>query len=157
MKSTSLFVVGALAGLMLATPTFAADHQVQMVNKDAEGRSMQFEPAFLKIAPGDTVTFVPTNKGHNAESILTLMPEGAEPWKGKINQEITVTFDTEGFYAYKCLPHVGLGMVGLIQVGDAPAALDPAEVEKLPTRPEDRLLDLIALAEDSKGEAAATQ
>jgi hypothetical protein len=48
-------------------------------------------------------------------------------------------------------------MVGLIQVGDAPAALDPAEVEKLPTRPEDRLLDLIALAEDSKGEAAATQ
>lgn len=60
---------------------------------------MQFEPAFLKIALSDTVTFVPTDKEHNSESILTLMPDGAEPWKGKINEEITVTFDTEGFYA----------------------------------------------------------
>jgi pseudoazurin len=132
---------------MLGTlTTLAADHQVQMLNKDSEGRAMQFEPAFLKIAPGDSVTFVATNKGHNTESILTLMPEGAEPWKGKMNEEVTVTFATEGLYAYKCQPHLGLGMVGLIQVGDAPAALDQAEVEKLPQRPEDRLLELIAQA-----------
>ena len=146
MKITSLLVAGAWVGLMLATPALAADHQVQMLNKDAEGRAMHFEPAFLKIAPGDTVTFVPTDKGHNAESIATLTPEGAEPWKGKINEEISVTFDTEGFYAYKCLPHFGMGMVGLIQVGDAPAALDQAAVEKLPQRPEDRLTELLAEA-----------
>jgi len=30
---------------------------------------MVFEPALLKNAPGDTVTFVPTDKSHNAESI----------------------------------------------------------------------------------------
>jgi pseudoazurin len=140
-------------GLILAAPALAEDHQVQMLNKDSEGRAMQFEPAFPKIAPGDTVTFVPLDKGHNSESILTLMPEGAEPWKGKINEEITVTFDTEGFFAYKCQPHFGLGMVGLIQVGEAPAALDPAEVAKLPQRAEDRLLEFVAAA----GAAPAAQ
>lgn len=149
MKNISFSVACGLAGLMLASPTLAEDHQVQMLNKDSEGRAMQFEPAFLKIEPGDTVTFVPTDKGHNSESILTLMPEGAEPWKGNINQEITVTFDVEGFYAYKCQPHLGLGMVGLIQVGDAADTLDQTEVEKLPQRPEDRLIELIDEAETS--------
>ena len=155
MKTSTLHATAALAALLLASPALAADHQVQMLNKDSEGRAMQFEPAFLKVEPGDTVTFVPTSKGHNSESIPALMPEGAEPWKGKINQEITVTFDTEGFFAYKCAPHLGMGMVGLIQVGEAPAALDPAEVEKLPGKAEDRLLELIAEAEG--GEAPAAQ
>src|SRR5690606_6491886 len=157
MKNVGFLAAGGLASLMLIGPALAADHQVQMLNKDSEGRAMQFEPAFLKVAPGDTVTFIATNKGHNSESILTLTPEGAEPWKGKINEEITVTFETEGFYAYKCQPHLGLGMVGLIQVGDAPAALDPAEVEKLPQRAEDRLLELIALAAEGGDAPAAAQ
>jgi pseudoazurin len=152
LKNTSPILAGGLIGLILASPALAADHQVQMLNKDSEGRAMQFEPAFLKIAPGDTVTFVATNKGHNTESILTLMPEGAEPWKGKMNEEVTVTFDTEGFYTYKCQPHLGLGMVGLIQVGDAPAPLDQTEVEKLPQRPEDRLLELITQASAPAGQ-----
>ncbi len=143
-----------IAATLFAVPAWAADHQVQMLNKDSEGRPMQFEPAFLKIAPGDTVTFVATAKGHNSESILTLMPEGAEPWKGKINEEITVTFDQEGFYAYKCQPHLGMGMVGLIQVGDAPEALPAEEVEKLPGKAKARMAELIAEVE-AGGDAAA--
>jgi len=39
-----------------ALPATAAEHQVQMLNKGAEG-PMAFEPSFLKIAPGDTVRF----------------------------------------------------------------------------------------------------
>lgn len=150
-------VAGALCAVFLAAPSFAADHRVEMLNKDSAGKGMQFEPAFLKIEPGDTVTFVPTDKGHNSESIPTLTAEGAEPWKGKINQEITVTFDTEGFFAYKCLPHLGMGMVGLIQVGDAPAELDPASVEKLPQRAEDRLIELLTEAAAGTAAEAATQ
>jgi pseudoazurin len=139
-------IATGLTGLMLAAPAWAEDHQVQMLNKDSQGRPMQFEPAFLKIAPGDTVTFIATNKGHNSESVLTLTPEGGEPWKGKINEEITVTFESEGSFVYKCQPHLGLGMVGLIQVGEAPVALDQAEVDKLPRRAADRLTELIAEA-----------
>ena len=58
------------AVLLLSAPalSIAADFEVKMLNKGAEG-AMVFEPAGLKIAPGDTVTFIPTDKGHNAEAI----------------------------------------------------------------------------------------
>ena len=84
MKTPSFLVAGSLVGLMLAVPALAEDHQVQMLNKDSEGRAMQFEPAFLKIAPGDTVTFIAATKGHNSESILTLtIQEIDSPSRGR--------------------------------------------------------------------------
>ena len=83
-----------------------------MLDKGTEG-VMVFEPALVKIAPGDTVKFVATNKGHNAETIKGMLPEGAEPFVGKVNQEIAVTFDKPGVYGVKCLPHYAMGMVGL--------------------------------------------
>lgn len=155
MNTKTLLVSAVIATGMLVTPAWAADHQVQMLNKDSEGRPMQFEPAFLQIAPGDTVTFVATTKGHNSESILNMVPEAAETWKGKINEEITVTFTEEGFYAYKCQPHLGLGMVGLIQVGENPPALNTEEVEKLPGRAKTRMAELIAEAEGGAGASEA--
>lgn len=134
----------ALMAVAPWTSAFAADHQVQMLNKDSAGVAMQFEPAFLKIAPGDTVTFVPTDKGHNAESIRDMAPEGAEPFKGKINEEITVTFSQEGLYGVKCQPHFALGMVGLIQVGESTANLDVAQTAKLPGKAKNRMAELMA-------------
>src|SRR5690606_13822923 len=100
-RHMKFLTLAALAVLSLSTHSLAADHQVKMVNKDSEGRAMQFEPAFLAVAPGDTVTFVNADKGHNSESIKGMIPEGAEPWKGQINEEIKVTFDVEGVYGYK--------------------------------------------------------
>lgn len=38
---------------------------------------MVFEPALVKIAPGDTVKLVSTDKGHNAETIKGILPKGA--------------------------------------------------------------------------------
>ncbi len=142
-------VAFALAA-MVAIPTTAsaADHQVLMVNKDAEGRPMQFEPAYLKVAPGDTVTFVNKDKGHNSEAIAGKIPEGAEPWKGKISQEITVTLTTDGYYAYKCQPHFGMGMVGLIEVGEAGQPDAAALTDKLPGKAKTRMEELIAQAQE---------
>ena len=128
-------------------------HEVRMLNKGPEGRPMQFDPALLKIAPGDSVKFIATDKGHNSESILEMVPEGAQTWKGKINEEITVTFETEGVYGYKCMPHFALGMVGLIQVGENTDNLDTAATAKLPGKAETRMAELIAQL--SGGDAAA--
>jgi pseudoazurin len=143
------FKIALVAAAFATLPIFAAhaaDHQVKMLNKDSEGRAMQFEPAFLKVDVGDTVTFVATDKTHNSESIAKAIPEGAEGWKGKINQEVAVTFEVEGFYAYKCLPHVGMGMVGLIQVGEA-GAPDPAIAATVPGKGKTRMAELIAQAQ----------
>ena len=75
MHKFTLFA-GAAAAIALASPASAADHVVKMLNKGKAGM-MVFEPALVKVKPGDTVTFVPTDKSHNAESIAGMMPAGA--------------------------------------------------------------------------------
>jgi pseudoazurin len=94
----------------------AAEHEVQMLNKGDKG-SMVFQPALVRAAPGDTIKFVPTDKSHSAETIKGMLPDGAAEFKGKVNQELTVTLDKEGVYGVKCPPHYGMGMVALIVVG----------------------------------------
>src|SRR5690606_39040931 len=79
--------------------------------------------------PGDTVTFVPTDKGHDAMSIDGMLPEGADKFKGKISEQITVTLTKEGVYGVKCLPHYGMGMVALIVAGK-PVNLEQAKSVK---------------------------
>ncbi|MDH4989155.1 pseudoazurin [Aminobacter anthyllidis] len=122
----------------------AAEYEVQMRNKGTDGQAWQFEPAFLKIAPGDTVVFVSADKGHNSETTELLVPKGATSWKGKINEPIKVTFDQEGVYAYKCLPHAALGMVGVIQVGSSVAIVETVKNAKIPGKGKARLAELIA-------------
>ena len=119
-------LAGAAAAIALASPASAADHVVKMLNKGKAGM-MVFEPALVKVKPGDTVTFVPTDKSHNAESIAGMMPTGAAPFKGKMNQPFKVTFAKPGLYGYKCLPHYGMGMVGVVVVGNAGSNLAAAQ------------------------------
>ena len=138
--------VGAAAVILaLALPAAAADFEVHMLNKGAEG-TMVFEPAFVKVAPGDTVTFIPTDKGHNVETIKDMIPDGAEAFKSKMNETYKVTFDKPGAYGVKCSPHVGMGMVGVVVVGDAPANLDAVKTGKLPKKARERLDAAIAAA-----------
>jgi pseudoazurin len=117
-------LIAAVAAVALAGTAGAAEVEVKMLDKGTEGM-MVFEPALVKIEPGDTVKFVTTNKGHNAESIKGMLPPDAAPFVGKVNQDIAVTFDKPGVYGVKCLPHYGMGMVALVVVG-TPANKDEA-------------------------------
>ncbi|MBY3184247.1 pseudoazurin [Rhizobium sp. 25PS6] len=121
-----------------AAPLMAADHEVHMLNKGADG-AMVFEPGFVKVAPGDTVTFVPTDKSHNVETFKGLIPDGAQEFKSKANEQYQAKFDVPGAYVIKCTPHVGMGMVALIQVGDAPANLEVVKTAKVPNLVRKRL------------------
>ena len=73
--------------------------------------------------------------------------------EGKMNDEIQVTFNVEGIYGYKCTPHFGLGMVGVIQVGESTANLDSAETAKLPGKAKSRMAELIAQVGGGEGGA----
>lgn len=108
----------------VAAGAYAATHEVEMLNMGADGM-MVFEPAFIQVEPGDTVTFIPTDKSHNAESIEGMLPDDAAPIVGEMNEEISVTFEKEGVYGVKCNPHYAMGMVALVQVGE-PANLEAA-------------------------------
>jgi len=113
----------ALAALM-GTAAFAETFEVQMLNKGSDGERMVFEPAFVQAVPGDTIKFIAADKSHNAEINAGMLPEGAEVFSGKINEEFEVTLDVEGVYGVICKPHFAMGMVMTIAVGDVDAPED---------------------------------
>lgn len=114
---SSISLRGAILALAMAsTSALAADHEVKMLNQGKDGM-MTFEPGFLNVAAGDTVTFLPTDMAHNTHSVLS--PAEGATWNGSMGEKITVTLNKEGVYLYQCDPHLPLGMVGVIQVGEA--------------------------------------
>jgi pseudoazurin len=143
-KRTVLAGLAALAVLGATGFASAANFEILMLNKGTDGRSMGFSPSFLQVEPGDTVTFIPVDKGHNAETILDMIPADAETWKGKTNEQFTVTLTVKGLYGFKCFPHFNMGMVGLIQVGDDRSNLNELMNVRLPGKAQARMMELYA-------------
>ncbi|MCK6375786.1 pseudoazurin [Diaphorobacter sp. HDW4A] len=107
--------LGALLLLAAMSSAQASDHTVKMLSSGKDG-AMVFEPAFVKVAVGDTVIFTPTEKAaHNSASLL--VPAGATGWKSDPDKEFKVKIEKEGVYLYACQPHKMMGMVGVIQAG----------------------------------------
>ena len=119
-----------LLGLMplVAAPVAvrAAEIVVKTLNS-GPGGAMVFDPAFVKLAPGDSIKLVSTDKGHNIETIKGMAPEGAAPVKTVVSRDETITFDKPGVYGFKCTPHYLMGMVALVVVGDDRSNLEAAK------------------------------
>lgn len=114
----SIFLIALLTSFVAAE-----NFDVKMVNADASGKVMVFDPPFIKANVGDTVTFLPTDMLHNSQSVEGLIPSSAISWNGAMNEKITVELNAEGVYIYQCTPHIALGMIGVIQVG-SPTNID---------------------------------
>jgi len=126
MKLThQLLMAGAFALTAVFTPHLAnaAEHIIEMRNKDDAGNLMVFVPGFVKAEVGDTIKFVPTDKGHNAQSVPNIWPADVPEVKGAFSKEVVFKAEKDGLYVFKCLPHYGMGMVALVQVGK-PVKLD---------------------------------
>lgn len=144
----NLILSAALGALALTPAAMAETHEVRMLSVGSEGQPMVFEPAYLEIAPGDTVTFINAQGAHNAQSINGMMPEGAEGFEGRMAQDVSFTPTVEGVYGIKCMPHYGAGMVALIKVGEGePSNLEDASAVRHPGRSRDRFEDLLAQVE----------
>ncbi len=145
MKMKTIAAVAlALALGGAASAVAAADFEVLMLNKGTDGKTMGFSPSFLRVEPGDTITFIPVDKGHNAETILGMIPDNAETWKGKVDEQLTVTLTEPGLYGFKCFPHFAMGMVGLVQVGDDQSNLKQLMEVRLPGKAQARMMELFA-------------
>ena len=144
MKKT-LALIALAAGIALSGAAHAVEHEIKMLNRGE--RPMVFEPEFVQAQPGDTLRFVPTDASHNAESIEGMLPAGAEPFKGAINEEVTYTVTEEGVYGIKCLPHYGMGMVMVVVVED-PVNLEEAKEVRHPGRARNVFEELLAQVDD---------
>ncbi len=113
-KISGLFLIAFLSLFSLVAS--AEDTTVKAVG-------VQFEAAFIFIEAGDKVSWENMNS-HNVESIDELVPEGTEKIMTTVGDDVTLTFDKPGIYVYKCTPHWGARMGGVIMVGQQDNAME---------------------------------
>ena len=117
-----LFII--FFGLFITNVSFAEDTTVEMLNKLGK-RTMVFSQEIVRINPGDTVFWKATDPGHNVQFISKNgVPDGVEKFKSKVGKDTEFTFTIPGIYAYWCVPHKTLGMIGFVIVGEDLSNLD---------------------------------
>ena len=65
-------------------------------------------------------------------------------FKSKNSKEAMITFDTPGIYYYWCTPHKGMGMIGLVIVGDDLSNIDDIASAKAVGKSKKKLKNLLA-------------
>ena len=119
-----------LFGFFIANVSLAEDATVEMLDK-LDKRKMVFNQEIVRINPGDTVFWKATDRGHNVEFISKNgVPAGVEKFKSKVGKDTEFTFTIPGIYAYWCVPHKTLGMIGFVIVGDDLSNLDSVKKVK---------------------------
>jgi len=122
----NLIVAGIVA--LFATSAYAEDMTIEMLNKRDDGAKMVYSEDIARIDVGDTITWLPTSKGHNVEFIAG--PDGWDaPKKSKLSKEVAITFDTPGVYLYQCTPHKTMGMIAIVVVGDGDNDISKTKVK----------------------------
>ncbi len=97
---------------------------VKMLNK-LDDRSMVFDSEIIRVNTGDTVFWESTDPGHNVQFISKNgVPEGVEKFKSKVGKDAEYTFTIPGIYAYWCVPHKTMGMIGFVIVDNDLSNLD---------------------------------
>ena len=100
-----------LGATVMANQAMAKVLQIEFTQFDT------FSIEVANIGVGDTVEWLPENKGHNVEFLAG--PYMADlPPKSAMNAFHSVLFERKGVYLYGCTPHLNMGMLGLIVVGN---------------------------------------
>ena len=123
-RARALAEADRLKSEFIANVSFAEDTTVEMLNK-LDKRTMVFSQEIVRINPGDTVYWKSTDPGHNVQFISKNgVPDGVEKFKSKVGKDTEFTFTIPGIYAYWCVPHKTLGMIGFVIVGEDLSNLD---------------------------------
>ncbi|SIS91755.1 pseudoazurin [Roseivivax lentus] len=137
----------ATAAIALASPALAETIEIEMLNRDADGNNMVFGQELIEAEVGDVIRFVPTDKGHNAQSVDGAIPEGQEEFRGRINEAVEYEITEAGLTAVICQPHVGLGMAALIVAGGDTSNADAVLEARIPGRSGDKIEALVEEAQ----------
>ena len=97
--------------LLISNLVNAETTQIEFTENDT------YSLELAQINVGDTIEWLPKNKGHNVE-FLAGPDMNALPPKSKLNSLHSVIFELPGVYLYQCTPHGNMGMLGLVVVGN---------------------------------------
>jgi pseudoazurin len=115
--------------------------EVKSLNRSSTGLFV-FSPDFVRIMSDDAINFAASDKGHQVYSVPGMIPEGALPFYAKMSQDIKVTFTVSEVYVIACRPHMTMGMIGVVLVGD-PINIDKLDPSSLPARARIKLETLL--------------
>jgi pseudoazurin len=93
----------------------------------------------VRINKGDTVKWKATQAGHNVAFVPGAVPAGVAPFTSPFGKDVSFKFEKPGIYLYKCTPHVGMGMVGLVVVGNDKSNLAAVKAVYVPPMSKKRL------------------
>ena len=136
------FLIISILTFIISSFASSKEVVIDMLNKRDDGEKMVFSQDIAKIDVGDTIKWLPTNKGHNVEFVGG--PEGfVLPKKSGLNKEVAITFDKPGVYVYVCTPHKVMGMIGLVVVGGDASNKDAISKVKMMGRGKKKLKALL--------------
>jgi pseudoazurin len=126
---------------LISLPAMSGEIQVKALNRGPSGVFV-FDPELVRIRPGDTIALIAADKGHEVHTVPGMIPAGAESFAAKMNENATVTFTEPGVYVIACKPHMALGMVAVIVVGN-PVNIDKIDPSALPGKAKTKLQGLL--------------
>lgn len=141
-------LLGTIAATAFAVPAMAETIEVEMLNRNDAGESMVFSDELIEAEVGDIIRFVPTDRGHNAQSVDGAVPEGQEGFEGAMNEVVEYEVTEAGLTAVICRPHQAMGMVALIVAGDSLDNADAVLEARVPGRGGQKIE---ALVEEARG------
>ena len=137
------FILTSILTFLFLKVGISKEIVIDMLNKRDDGQKMVYSQDVAQIDVGDTIKWLPTNKGHNVEFLGG--PEGFSlPSKSGLNKEVSITFDKPGVYIYVCTPHKVMGMIGLVVVGGDVSNKDAISKVKMMGRGKKKLANLLA-------------
>ena len=137
------FLFAVFGFVFFSSLAYAGDVTIEMLNKRDDGAKMVYSEDVTRIDSGDTITWVPTSKGHNVHFVAG--PDGWDlPKKSKNNKEVAITFDTPGVYLYQCTPHATMGMIAMVIVGEDLSNLDDIKAMKMRGKSKKKMKAMLA-------------
>ena len=141
-KSIPLVLAAMLMAAVMAKQAMAEVIQIEFTQFDT------FSIEVANIGVGDTVEWLPKNKGHNVEFLAG--PDMADlPPKSNMNEFHSVLFERPGVYLYGCTPHLNMGMLGLVVVSNDLHNINEIGNTDLPNVAKSVLMSLIRDAQSS--------
>lgn len=112
MKTMRKFLLGVFGVFALVS----ASSMVWAETYEVKGAGVKFDPPVIFAKAGDTIAFR-NMASHFVNSVS--IPDGADSMSSDMGADYSYVVKTDGVYFYKCPPHWGVRMGGLIVVGDA--------------------------------------
>ncbi len=132
-----------IASIIAAHTAAGAEVIVEMLSRDkATNTSNVFKPGLVRVNKGDTVKWVATQSGHNVAFVQGGVPAGVALFTSAFSKDASFKFEKAGVYLYKCTPHFGMGMTGIVIVGNDKSNLAAVKASYVPPLAKKRLVPI---------------